>query len=52
MNDNNALPLELALQELEPLEAPGWATTIGISVGTGAASAAAYGSFALSVALT
>ena len=43
--------LELGLQELETLEAPGWWTGIGIVVGVSAASAAAYGSAALSVAL-
>ncbi|MFD4633546.1 daptide-type RiPP [Streptomyces sp. NPDC058284] len=42
--------LELGLQELETLEAPGWWTGAGVSVGVVSASAAAYGSWALTAA--
>lgn len=42
--------LELGLQELETLEAPGWWTGVGVSVGVVSASAAAYGSYALTAA--
>ncbi|AJE84334.1 MULTISPECIES: daptide-type RiPP [Streptomyces] len=42
--------LELGLQELETLEAPGLWTNVGISVGVVSASAAAYGSYALTAA--
>lgn len=42
--------LELGLQELESLEAPGFWTAVGVSVGVTVASAAAYGSYALTAA--
>ncbi|MCG8654523.1 daptide-type RiPP [Yimella sp. NH-Cas1] len=50
MVDDQIESLELGLQELESLEAPGFWTTVGVSVGVTAASAAAYGSYAVSVA--
>jgi hypothetical protein len=34
--------LELAMQELEALEAPGWWTAIGVSAGVSAVSVASY----------
>ncbi len=43
--------LELGLQELEPMEAPGWATAAGITVGVISTASLAYGGWALSVAL-
>lgn len=43
--------LELGLQELETLEAPGFWTGVGVSVGVISASAAAYGSYALTAAV-
>lgn len=48
VNDDHAL--ELGLQELETLEAPGFWTGVGVSVGVVSASAAAYGSYALTAA--
>lgn len=44
-------PLELDMQELEPMEAPGWWTAAGISAGVIVSASAAYGSWALSVAI-
>ena len=43
--------LELGLQELEPMEAPGWATGIGIGVGVVSSASLAIGGYALSAAL-
>lgn len=48
--DREIAALELGLQELETLDAPGWWTGIGVSVGVTAASAAAYGGWALTAA--
>ena len=48
--DNEIAALELGLQELESLEAPGFWTAVGVGVGVSAASAAAYGSWALTAA--
>jgi hypothetical protein len=44
--------LELGMQELEPMEAPGLWTAIGASVGATVVSLSAYGSYAASVAIT
>ncbi|MFI5981385.1 daptide-type RiPP [Streptomyces sp. NPDC051555] len=43
--------LELGMQELEAMEAPGWWTGIGIGAGAVVASAAAYGSYVASAAI-
>ncbi|MCJ1678476.1 MULTISPECIES: daptide-type RiPP [unclassified Streptomyces] len=55
MQDNLALDafpaLELGMQELEAMEAPGWWTGIGVGAGVVVASAAAYGSYVGSAAL-
>ncbi|NGO46566.1 daptide-type RiPP [Streptomyces ureilyticus] len=48
--EHESAALELGLQELETLEAPGLWTNVGIGVGVTAASAAAYGSWALTAA--
>ncbi|WP_328609263.1 hypothetical protein OG943_09100 [Amycolatopsis sp. NBC_00345] len=54
MQDNNTLArpaLELGMQELEAMEAPGfWDTVGGIFTGVSVASAASYVSYAVSVA--
>lgn len=42
--------LELAMQELEPMEAPGWWTAIGVSVGVVVTATAAYGTYVLTAA--
>ncbi|MEE6281378.1 daptide-type RiPP [Georgenia sunbinii] len=42
-------PLELDLQELEDLEAPGWGDVIGFSAGVVASSAATYIGSALAI---
>ncbi len=47
----NAPALELDMQELEPMEAPGWGTALGISAGIIVGASAAYGSYALSAAI-
>lgn len=44
--------LELAMQELEALEAPGLWTAVGASVGATVVSTAAYSGYAASVAIT
>ncbi|MEU9718896.1 daptide-type RiPP [Streptomyces sp. NPDC047976] len=43
--------LELGMQELEAMEAPGWWTGIGVSAGVVVTSAAGYGSYVASAAL-
>lgn len=43
--------LELGLQELEPMEAPGWATWAGISVGIVVSASAAYSGWVLSATI-
>ncbi|MFF5337911.1 daptide-type RiPP [Streptomyces sp. NPDC013181] len=43
--------LELGMQELEAMDAPGWATGIGVVVGVIISASAAYGSAAVSVSL-
>lgn len=54
MQDNNTITgpaLELGMQELEAMEAPGfWDTIGGIVTGMSVASAASYVSYAVSVA--
>ncbi|WP_328913226.1 MULTISPECIES: daptide-type RiPP [unclassified Streptomyces] len=49
--DHEIAALELGLQELETLEAPGFWTGVGVVVGVVAASAVAYGSYALTAAV-
>lgn len=49
MTENSPM-LELAMQELEPMEAPGWWTAIGVGAGIVASASAAYGSYALTAA--
>ncbi|MFF5706164.1 daptide-type RiPP [Streptomyces sp. NPDC012794] len=55
MQDNFAIEtfpaLELGMQELEAMEAPGWWTGIGVGAGVVVASAAGYGSYVASAAL-
>ena len=41
--------LEIAMQELEPMEAPGLWTAIGVSVGVSVVTVSAYGGYAVSV---
>ncbi len=41
--------LEIAMQELEPMEAPGVWTAIGVSVGVSVVTVSAYGGYAVSV---
>ncbi|MBW1596580.1 hypothetical protein HPT28_05890 [Streptomyces sp. JJ38] len=41
--------LELGMQELEAMEAPGWATWAGFGTGTAVTSAIGYGSVYLAV---
>jgi hypothetical protein len=48
--DRASAALELGLQELETLEAPGFWTGVGIGVGVVSASLVAYGSYALTAA--
>ena len=43
--------LELSMQELETLEAPGWWTAAGIAAGVVVTGAAVYGGWAASAAL-
>ncbi|MFI1045620.1 daptide-type RiPP [Streptomyces griseoruber] len=43
--------LELGMQELEAMDAPGWWTAIGVSAGVVVSASAAYGSAAASVSL-
>ncbi|MFG2311991.1 daptide-type RiPP [Streptomyces sp. NPDC048566] len=43
--------LELGMQELEAMEAPGWWTAVGVSAGVVVASAAGYGSYVASAAV-
>ncbi|WP_298455207.1 daptide-type RiPP [uncultured Cellulomonas sp.] len=47
--DASAAPLELGLQELEELEAPGWIDVVGFSLGAVASSAVTYIGSALAV---
>ncbi len=42
--------LELGMQELEAMEAPGWWTAIGVSAGIVVSASVAYGSYALTAA--
>lgn len=49
MDTTKRAPLELELQELEDLEAPGWGDVIGFSAGVTAGSAATYIGSALAV---
>ncbi len=50
MNTNlDTAPLELGLQELEELDAPGWGDVIGFSAGVIVGSAATYVGSALAV---
>ncbi|WP_188266064.1 MULTISPECIES: daptide-type RiPP [unclassified Streptomyces] len=44
--------LELGMQELEAMDAPGWWTVVGISAGVIVSASAAYGSAAVSIAVT
>lgn len=44
-------PLELDMQELEPMEAPGWWTAAGVVAGVIVSASVAYGSYALSAAI-
>ncbi|MCG7416910.1 MULTISPECIES: daptide-type RiPP [Microbacterium] len=46
----NSPVLELAMQELEPMEAPGWWTAAGVAAGVIASASAAYGSYVLTAA--
>ncbi|MFI2431564.1 daptide-type RiPP [Streptomyces sp. NPDC018693] len=43
--------LELGMQELEAMEAPGWWTAVGVSAGVVVASAVGYGSYVASAAV-
>ncbi|MFI2032954.1 daptide-type RiPP [Streptomyces buecherae] len=43
--------LELGMQELEAMDAPGWWTAAGVSAGVVVSASAAYGSAAASAAL-
>lgn len=44
-NRSGGMPnLEIGMQELEAMEAPGWATWAGFSTGTAVSGAVAYGS--------
>ena len=46
----NSPVLEIAMQELEPMEAPGWWTAAGVAAGVIASASAAYGSYVLTAA--
>ncbi len=46
-----AAPLELDMQELEAMEAPGWLTALGISAGVVVTASLAYGGWVLSAAI-
>ena len=46
---HGAEALELGMQELEAMEAPGWSTWAGFGTGTAVTSAVAYGSVYLAV---
>lgn len=50
-NDIAIADLELGMQELEPMEAPGWWTVIGISAGTVVSASAAYSGWVVSAAI-
>ncbi|MFC4066939.1 daptide-type RiPP [Actinoplanes subglobosus] len=50
-NDTVTPDLELGLQELEAMEAPGWWTAAGVSAGVVVTSAAGYGGYIASVAI-
>lgn len=43
--------LELGMQELEAMEAPGWWTAVGVSAGVVVSASVAYGSWAVSAAI-
>ncbi len=43
--------LELGMQELEPMEAPGWWTAAGVAAGVAVSAAAAVGSYLATAAL-
>ncbi len=45
------VPLELEMQELETMEAPGWFSVIGVSAGITIGASVAYGSWAVSAAI-
>lgn len=50
MIDHTSAPLELSMQELEPMEAPGWWTAAGVVAGVIVSASAAYGSYVLTAA--
>ncbi|GAB3445815.1 hypothetical protein GCM10027570_16410 [Streptomonospora sediminis] len=55
MNTTAAVPdqvLELEMQELETMEAPGWATVSGFIVSTASTASAAYSGYTVSIAIT
>jgi hypothetical protein len=49
--DSVIADLELGMQELEPMEAPGWWTVIGISAGAAVSASAAYSGWVVSAAI-
>ena len=49
--DSVPAPLELGMQELESMEAPGWWTAAGVAAGVVVTGSLAYGGWALSAAI-